>query len=386
MAEPSVNVHDINARGPYRFTREGRSVFHLPLVRPWSWALTHHGMWSVFVTDEEPARTGVPARRMPLHPPQGLLGHWLAIYATREYDADAVRWLRAAHGLEAPAGDVLPAGAYVAMARLAEVSTIGNDSRSFGSDPWWAPRGAPYCRGTIAWWLEEIVVFEPLPAPSAGRLTHVDAELLPELRERVRMARDGIWRPEVFAVPVALPLLTPEPEEPPAPSPLPAAPAPARHELPADDSPVAPMGAVEQLGLFGEVLPRPAPAVARETPVPPMAPEEKLTQGVGTQPSSAPKPTTSDSRPSFQEPAQDLHAAASRVRELLARGEASMAEVMGAAGQDGAGRTLLYRVTCLPGTTPRAHQVPVVLRGDGQGGCWYVAAGTPALACPELAS
>ncbi|WP_141616997.1 hypothetical protein, partial [Myxococcus sp. CA010] len=194
--------------GPYRYRREGRGVFHFPLARPWTWALTHHGMWSVFVTDQEPPRDGRPGRRHPLHPPPELMGQWLAIYATKDYDAEAVRWLRAAHGLEAPAGDVLPHGAYVAVARLAEVSTAGNDCRAFGRDPWWAPRGAS-CRGTIAWWLEEIQPLEPLPAAHAQRLAPVDPGLVPELRERMRLARDKLWRPEVYAVPASLPFPPP---------------------------------------------------------------------------------------------------------------------------------------------------------------------------------
>ncbi|MFP2963356.1 hypothetical protein ACLEPN_37790, partial [Myxococcus sp. 1LA] len=209
--------------GPYRYTREGRGVFHFPLARPWTWAITHHGMWSVFVTDEEPPRQGVPARRYPRHPPPELMGQWLAIYATRDYDADAVQWLRAAHGVEAPAGDVLPHGAYVAVARLAEVSTVGNDSRAFGRDPWWGPRGAS-CRGTIAWWLEEIQAIEPLPAHPASRLAPFDAGLLQELRERMSLARDGFWRPEVYAVPASIPVLSvPREAAPPSAPPPPAA-------------------------------------------------------------------------------------------------------------------------------------------------------------------
>ncbi|MFY2557405.1 hypothetical protein ACN469_07260 [Corallococcus terminator] len=243
-------MSSIPLAGPYRYTRKGMGVFHLSLSRPWTWALTHHGMWSVFVHDVEPARPGFPERRHPLHPPEAVLGCWLALYATREYDEEAVEWLRRAHGVESPTRDVLPSGAYVAMARLAEVSTVGNDSRAFGRDAWWWPPGAS-CRGTVAWWLEEVQVFEPLVSAPAQRLAPMDPELLPELRERVRLARDGIWRPEVYATP-APPPPPPVPREPEPPvSATPAPPAPARRELPADDSPVAPMGSVEQLGLFG---------------------------------------------------------------------------------------------------------------------------------------
>ncbi|MCP3101484.1 hypothetical protein LZ198_21650 [Myxococcus sp. K15C18031901] len=235
------DVRSINFAGPYRYTSRGTGVFHFPLARPWTWALTHHGMWNVFVHDHEPARLGMPARRHPLHPPPELMGCWLAIYATREYDAEAVEWLRKGHGLEAPAASALPSRAYVAMARLAEVSTLGNDYRSFGVDPWWKPAGAS-SRGTVAWWLEEIQVFEPLEAAEAQRLVPLDPELLPDLRERVRMARDGFWRPERYEVPPPVPAAPPPSAEPPRPT---------RRELPADDSPVPPMGPVEQLGLFG---------------------------------------------------------------------------------------------------------------------------------------
>jgi len=56
-----------------------------------------------------------------------------------------------------------------------------------------------------------------------------------------------------------------------------------------------------------------------------------------------------------------------------------MRELLDAAGKDGEGRTLLYRVTCVASAaTPLPHQVPVILRGDGQGSCWYASPGTPA--------
>jgi len=337
--------------GPRRYTQKGRGVFHLPLARPWTWALTHHGMWSVFVADVEPARAGVPARRHPLHPPEHLLGCWLAFYATREYDSEAVDWLRQAHGLEAPAGDVLPAGCYVAVARLAEVSTVGNDSRAFGRDAWWSPPGTPFCRGTVAWWLEEVQVFEPLQAAAVQRLAPVDPELLPELRERARLARDGLWRPEVYPMPAGLPVATPALEQPPAP----AAPPP-RRELPADDRPVPPMLHVEQLGLFGDAAP-----VAPPAPAPPHV--ERVESALAPPPASP----------------EDLHDAAERLRALLADGTwHPMAEVHGLVGLK-----RVYRVTCWGGSsrTPDAHQVPVALRGDGQGGCWYAAWPVGARAC-----
>jgi hypothetical protein len=357
-----VSVHDINARGPYRFTRAGRDVYHMPLARPWSSALTHHGMWSLFVTDQEPARQGVPGRRFPLHPPESVLGHWLAIYATAAYDADAVRWLREARGLDAPAGDVLPAESYVAMARLAEVSTIGNDSRSFGRDPWWAPAGSPYCRGTIAWWLEEMVVFEPLPAAQAGRLTYVDQELLPELRERVRLAKDRFWRPEVYPVPLALPLLAPEPAPPPAPPQHQVK--PPRRELPANDAPVPPMGPVQQLGLFGEPGPATAPDArsSTESPTPPYASPAELL----------------DARTPCGTPPSVLLAATARVLALLADGARhDFREVMAAAGDDLKGRNLYHRVTACPaeGGPLAPWKVPVTVAGDGQGRCWFTARG-----------
>lgn len=228
--------------GPYRYTQQGRGIFHLPLARPWTWTLTHHGAEALFVTDGGADEDG-PART--IHPPPALLGCWLAVYATREYDSAAVEWVRRAYGLEVPAGDVLPAGCYVAVGRLAEVSTTGNDlARALAPSSWWWPPGAS-CRGTVAWWLEEVTAFEPLPAAPGRRLAAVDAELLPELRERVRLARDGLWRPEVYPVPAALPLSTPARVEPPAPAP------PPRPPPVVDDRPVPPMLHVEQLGLFG---------------------------------------------------------------------------------------------------------------------------------------
>ncbi|WP_211193728.1 hypothetical protein [Pyxidicoccus fallax] len=271
--------------GPYRYTRQGRGVFHLPLARPWTWTLTHHGAEALFITDggvdEGEARI--------IHPPDALLGCWLALYATREYDTAAVEWMRRAYGLEAPGGDVLPADCYVAVGRLAEVATVSNDmARATAPESWWWPPGAS-CRRTVAWWLEEVTVFEPLHAPPSRRLALVDGELLPELRERVRLARDGLWRPEVYPVPAALPLPVLACEEP-------SVPAPPHHPAPVvDDRPVPPMLHVEQLGLFGTSAPVEPPAA------PPTPPQVQRVE-------AAPLPNA---------PGEALHSAAERLRALL---------------------------------------------------------------------
>ncbi|WAM23784.1 hypothetical protein [Myxococcus sp. NMCA1] len=331
--------------GSYRYTREGRGVFHFPLARPWTWALTHHGMWSVFVADVEPARQGVPARRHPLHPPAELMGCWLAIYATREYDAEAVRWLRAAHGLEVPAGDVLPADSYVAVARLAEVSTVGNDYRAFGRDPWWAPRNAPFCRGTIAWWLEEIQYVEPLPSAPAKRLAPVDPGLVPELRERMRLARDKLWRPEVYAVPASLPIPPPARVEEPVPAPPPQPPilpAPPPRAI-IDDRPVPPMLAEpEQLGLFGEAPRREESTTS--TPLMQEAPPAEAVSEAATHQDVL--DTLHQLQPHCRTPPAVLMEGARRVRALLSDGKPhEWRELWAAATIDPARGSLAYRVT-----------------------------------------
>lgn len=105
---------------------------------------------------------------------------------------------------------------------------------------------------------------------------------------------------------------------------------------------------IEQLGLFGDTPQAPPPALA-----PPALPADTL------QP------------PLACAPKEDLNEAAARLRELLSGGTwHPLAEVHGALGPD-----RVYPVTCWGGSAraPDAHQVPVALRGDGQGGCWYAA-------------
>lgn len=357
--------------GPVRYTREGRGVFHLPVARPWTWAVTHHSADVLCLTE-----VGNDGRPHAVHPPEALLGCWVALYATREYEAAGAEWLRKAHGLEAPAGDVLPAGCYVAVGRLAEVSTVGNDlARATAPGSWWWPPGAP-CRGTVAWWLEEVQVFEPLTAAPPPRLSLVDAELLPELRERARLARDGIWRPEVYPVPAALPVPAPAYEEPPAPDLLPSGPPPV-----VDDRPVPPMLHVEQLGLFGGARPVEPPAPAAETPkVRATCRDERQPYGLPacnepwrfseagirsdwTLPSAPPERQCAEHH--------ELGNAAERLRALLADGAwHPLSEVHVTVGPQ-----RVYRVTCWGGSPrpPDAHQVPVALRSDGQGGGWYAA-------------
>ncbi|QSQ24883.1 hypothetical protein JY651_08070 [Pyxidicoccus parkwayensis] len=364
--------------GPIRYTREGRGVFHLPVARPWTWAVTHHDADILCFTE-----VGNEGRPHAVHLPEALLGCWVALYATREYNAAGAEWLRTARGLEAPAGDVLPAGCYVAVGRLAEVSTVGNDlARATAPGSWWWPPVAP-CRGTVAWWLEEVQVFEPLEAAPAPALSLVDAELLPELRERARLARDGVWRPEVYPVPATLPVDIPVREEPPAPQRPPAHPRPV-----VDDMPVPPMLHVEQLGLFGDVgsVKSPAPAA---TPAPeartkcrderqrhslPTCNEPWLISEAGIRGDWALPPAPSERQCAEH---RELGEAAKRLRALLADGVwHTLAEVHTTVGPE-----RVYRVTCWGGSPgpPDAHQVPVALRSDGQGGCWYAAwPGAPA--------
>lgn len=212
--------------GPYRYTRAGQGVFHFPLARPWTWALTHQDLRCLFVEDAARALRKETAS-FERHPPQSLLGCWLAVYATPEYDAEAAGWMRRALGLVPPKPEALEANAYVAVGRLGEVSTTGNDSRCL-TDAWWW--GASPCRGVVAWWLEEVEVFEPLAVPAGRFLSLLEADVLVDMRERVRLARDGVWRPPRF---------TPPPPSLPRPAVV-------------DDRPIPPMlETPEQFGLFG---------------------------------------------------------------------------------------------------------------------------------------
>lgn len=222
-------------------------LYHLPLLRPWTWALTDAGLRCLFYVEEEPARDGRPGKRHNLQPTSEVLGSWVAIYALPGYDATAPGWVERASGLVAPPAQALPGGCYVAVGRLTEVGTIANDPRCYdrawrGWDRWWA--GAAPIRGIIAWWLEEVVVIEPmdyeppplhLPRSSRGEqgLFLVDGEALPELRERVRLARDGVWRHPMWKPP---------------PAPVVPVPAPVVPEVVWESSP--PLLAVEQLEIF----------------------------------------------------------------------------------------------------------------------------------------
>jgi hypothetical protein len=159
------------------------ALYQLTIPRPWPWAVLTRGCRVLFVTSVEGGRPYA------LRPPPAVVGQHLALHVGAEWDVEGAAFMEKRHGLYVPAEDGLPVGSIVAVARLAEVTTICNDSRAFGGEPWW--------RGTIGWWLEEVLAVEPLECPEVPYLSQVSEDYLPELRERFMLARDGIWRPSV---------------------------------------------------------------------------------------------------------------------------------------------------------------------------------------------
>jgi hypothetical protein len=157
------------------------AIYQLTLSRPWPWAVLKRGCRVLFVTSLESGRPYA------LRPPQAVVGQHLALHVGGAWDVEGAAFMEKRHGLCVPAEDGLPVGSIVAVARLAEVTTICNDSRAFGGEPWW--------RGTIGWWLEDVLAVEPLECPEVPYLSQVSEDYLPELRERFSLARDGLWRP-----------------------------------------------------------------------------------------------------------------------------------------------------------------------------------------------
>jgi hypothetical protein len=160
------------------------SIFQLTLSRPWPWAILGRGCRLLF-----PFTTDGQGRTQAVRPPPVAVGQYLALQAGRGWDVEGAAFMERRLGLYVPSDDGLPDGAIFAVARLAQVSTVCNDSRAFGRppEPWW--------RGSIAWWLEEVLAVEPLECPEVSYLTPVSHDFLPELRERFSLARDGLWRP-----------------------------------------------------------------------------------------------------------------------------------------------------------------------------------------------
>lgn len=160
------------------------AIYQLSLPRPWPWAILERGCRVLFLSSLD--GTG---RTQYLRPPPLVVGQYLALHVSRGWDVDGAAFMERRLGLYVPAEEGLPTGSIFAVARLAQVSTICNDSRAFGRppEPWW--------RGTVGWWLEEVLPIEPLECPEVSRLTSVSEDFLPELRERFSLARDGLWRP-----------------------------------------------------------------------------------------------------------------------------------------------------------------------------------------------
>ena len=158
------------------------SIYLLTLRRPWPWAVLERGCRVLFFTSTDEGRPQA------LRPPVEALGRYVALHVGRAWDVEGAAFMERRLGLYVPAEDGLPVGSIFAVARLTEVTTICNDSRAFGGEPWW--------RGTIGWWLEEVLPIEPLECPEATPFSPLSEDFRPELRERFSLARDGIWRPD----------------------------------------------------------------------------------------------------------------------------------------------------------------------------------------------
>jgi hypothetical protein len=158
------------------------AIYQLTVPRPWPWAVLARGCRVLFFTSTTEA-----GRPQALRPPVEAMGQYVALHVGGAWDVEGAAFMERRMGLYVPAEDGLPARSIFAVARLAEVTTICNDSRAFGGEPWW--------RGTIGWWLEEVLAIEPLECPEATPFAPLAEDFRPELRERFALARDGIWRP-----------------------------------------------------------------------------------------------------------------------------------------------------------------------------------------------
>lgn len=158
------------------------SIYLLTLPRPWPWAVLERGCRVLFFTSRDEGRPQA------LRPPVEALGRYVALQSGSAWDVEGAAFMERRLGLYVPAEDGLPVRSIFAVARLTEVTTICNDSRAFGGEPWW--------RGTIGWWLDEVLPVEPLECPEATPFSPLAEDFRPELRERFALARDGIWRPE----------------------------------------------------------------------------------------------------------------------------------------------------------------------------------------------
>ncbi|WP_224367933.1 hypothetical protein [Hyalangium versicolor] len=158
------------------------SIYILTLPRPWPWAVLERGCRVLFFTYTEAGRPHA------LRPPVEALGRYVALHVGSTWDVEGAAFMERRLGLYVPAEDGLPAGSIFAVARLAEVTTICNDSRAFRGEPWW--------RGTIGWWFEAVLPVEPLECPEATPFSLLAEDFRPELRERFTLARDGVWRPD----------------------------------------------------------------------------------------------------------------------------------------------------------------------------------------------
>jgi hypothetical protein len=158
------------------------SIYLLTLPRPWPWAVLERGCRVLFFASKEEGRPRA------LRPPVEALGQYVALQMGGAWDVEGAAFMERRLGLCVPAEYGLPAQSIFAVARLTEVTTICNDSRAFGGEPWW--------RGTIGWWLEDVLAVEPLECPEATPFSPLPEDFRPELRERFALARDGVWRPD----------------------------------------------------------------------------------------------------------------------------------------------------------------------------------------------
>lgn len=143
----------------------------ITLHQPWAWCICHS-------TKRIENRTWSPPYA---------LGSFLAIHAGKTIDQEAIATLRS-YGIHVPAATKLERGAIVAVAMLDRVINETNiDSLPGDQKLWWS--------GPVGWLLKDVVSIRPLACKGAQGLWEIQADVLPELRERWRIAR-GIPKPK----------------------------------------------------------------------------------------------------------------------------------------------------------------------------------------------
>lgn len=167
------------------------------------WAITVHQPWASLIAIGE---KNVENRDW--HPPDGLLGSWIAIHAGKSYDRDtwlnavtmakranaqpdwirkADTWFEKSRNMTERAGkqelkrvlsDAVPYGAIVALAKIEAI--VDKDSLTPETQPWFL--------GTFGWVLSGVTQIEPEACGGQQGLWPVQGELLMRVRDKFKCA------------------------------------------------------------------------------------------------------------------------------------------------------------------------------------------------------